>query len=116
MTKLTAFNIHRAFQFTNDKGTILNCQGGIYDYYEPKTVKAMKHFIATDYPLSDGEKKRLNQEKNTIVLDCVDKSMLDEIVDTYNQMLSYQGGAEVCFERERTKFMKIAFVSERWSD
>ena len=116
MTKLTSFNVHNAFQTTNDDGTMLFCKGGIFDYYEPKTLRAMKLFIATDYPLTAAQRKTLTNANNTIVLDNVDKSVLDEIVDTYNQMLSHQGGAQVCFERERTKFKNIAFVTERWSD
>jgi hypothetical protein len=116
MSKLTSFNVHRAFQFDNDQGTILQCRGGIFNYYEPKTVKAIKNFIATDYPLTDAQRKTFTQNKDTIVLDNLDKTVLDKIVDTYNQMLSHQGGAQVCFERERTKFKKIAFVTERWSD
>jgi hypothetical protein len=116
MATLTTFNVHHAFQSTNDKGTILHCRGGIFNYYAPKTVRAIKFFVAADYPMSDNQRKLYTQNKDTIVMDNLSKDVLDEIVNTDQRMREHQGSAQIGLERERLKFKKIAFVTERWSD
>jgi len=115
MTTLENFTVHHAYSFENDQGTILQCTGGIFDFYAPKTLRKIKHLIVTDYALTEKQRKTFNQNKDTIVLDSVSAETIDEIFSTWLSVPN-QAHAQVCLERVRVKINSIAGASHSYSD
>ena len=114
---LEAFHIRNAVRSTNDSGNILTLTGRIRDFYAPKTVKQKTHIVITDYVMTT-ESLGIHSDANTIVLEEVDTKTIDEIEAKFTAMSEYQGWgcAEIGLERNRSKFNRIAFVSEHFSD
>lgn len=114
---LEAFHIRHAVRSTNDSGNILVLTGRIRDFYAPKTVKQKTHIVITDYVMTT-ESLGIHNQPNTIILEEIDTKTIDAIQSKFEQMSEYQGWgcAEIGLERNRSKFNRIAFVSEHFSD